>query len=87
MSCKWVFPMKHNAKGKVDWYKVRLVAKWLSQTHGIDFDETCALVAKFVVIRTMLVLGVVLDLGIHQMDVKCAFLNGELSEKVYMMQL
>jgi hypothetical protein len=47
----------------------------------------CALVVKFVIIRTMLALGVVLDLEIHQMDVKCAFLNGKLSEKVYMMQL
>jgi hypothetical protein len=54
------------------------MARGFSQIHGIDFDEMYAHVAKFVSIRTMLVLGTILDFKIHQMDVKCAFLNGEL---------
>ncbi len=87
INCKWVFRVKHNAKGKVDWYKVWLVAKGFLQTHGIAFDETCAHVAKFVSIKTMLALRTILDLEIHQMDVRCAFLNGDLFEKVYMTQL
>ncbi len=87
MSCEWVFRVKRNAKGKVDQYKVWLVARGFSQTHGIDFDETYAHVAKFVSIRTMFVHGTILDLEIHQMDVNCAFLNGKVFEEVYMMQL
>jgi DNA polymerase zeta len=59
------------------------VAKGFSQIHGIDFDKTYVPVAKFVLIKTMLALGAILDFEIHQMDVKCAFLNGELSEEVY----
>jgi hypothetical protein len=42
-------------------------------------------IAKFVSIKTMLVLGAIQDLEIHQMDMKCAFFNGELSKEVYMM--
>ncbi len=84
MSCKWVFQVKHNAEDEVDQYKVQLVARGFSQIHGIDFDKTYVPVAKFVSIKTMLVLGTILDLEIHQMDMKCAFFNGELFEEVYM---
>ncbi len=86
MSCKWVFQVKHNAEDEVDRYKAQLVARGFLQIHGIDFDKTYVPVAKFVSIKTMLALGAILDLEIHHMDVKCAFLNGELFEEVYMTQ-
>jgi ATP-binding cassette subfamily B (MDR/TAP) protein 1 len=57
------------------------------QTHGIDFEETFAFIAKFVSICTLMSLGATLDLEIHQMDVVCVFLNGDLDENIYMSQL
>jgi hypothetical protein len=79
--------MKHNVEGGNNCYKAQLMARGFSQIHGIDFDEMDVNVTKFMSIRTMLVLGAILDLEIHQMDVKCAFFNGELYEGVYMMKL
>jgi hypothetical protein len=64
-----------------------MVARGFSQTYGVDFGNTFALVAKFVFIRTLLSFVVALDFQIYQMDVKCAFLNGELNKDIYMTQL
>jgi hypothetical protein len=58
-----------------------------SQVEGVDFNETFAPVAKFTTIRCMLAIRSAMDLEIHQMDVKTAFLNGELEEDIYMDQL
>ncbi len=63
-----------------------MVARGFSQTYGVDFGDTFALVAKFVSIRTLLSFRVALDFEIYQMDVKCAFLNGELNKDIYMTQ-
>jgi hypothetical protein len=60
------------------------VARGFLQIHGIDFDKMYVLVAKFVSIKTMLMLRAILDLEIHQMDMKYAFFNGKLFEEVYM---
>ncbi len=84
MSCTWVFQVKHNVEDEVDQYKAQLMARGFSQIHGIDFDKMYVLVAKFVSIKTMLMLRAILDLEIHQMDMKYAFFNGELFEEVYM---
>lgn len=78
---------QNKKQGKDDKYKVRLVVGGFFQTHGIGFEETFAFIAKFVSIRTLMSLGATLDLDIHQMDVKCAFLNGDLDENIYMSQL
>jgi hypothetical protein len=64
-----------------------MVASGFSQTYGVDFGDTFALVAKFVSIRTLLSFGVALDFKIYQMDIKCAFLNGEFNKDIYMTQL
>ena len=67
-------------------YKARLVAKGYSQVVGVDFNETFAHVAKFSTIRCILALGVMMDLEMHQMDKKMAFLNGDLEKDIYMDQ-
>ncbi|GJR59577.1 ribonuclease H-like domain-containing protein [Tanacetum coccineum] len=67
-------------------YKARLVANGSSQQLGVDFDETFSLVVKPATIRTVLSLAVSRKWPIHQLDVKNAFLNGDLSETVYMHQ-
>ena len=52
----------------------------------MDFNEVFAPVARFTTIRTVLALTTLLDLELHQLDVKTAFLNGTLSEEIYMAQ-
>jgi hypothetical protein len=84
IGCKWIFKRKLRPDGSVDKYKARLVAKGYSQQFGFDYDETFAPVAKFTSIRVILSVAAVLDLEAHQMDVKCAFLNGDLEEEIYM---
>jgi hypothetical protein len=86
VSCKWVFKVKQAADGSVACYKARLVARGFSQAHGLDYNETYAPVAKFNSIRVILALAAVHDLEVHQMDVKTAFLNGDLVEEIYMEQ-
>ena len=66
--------------------KARLVAKGYSQQEGIDYDETFAPVARLEAIRIFLAFAAHSNFKVYQMDVKSAFLNGELAEEVYVTQ-
>ncbi|GJU61348.1 putative RNA-directed DNA polymerase [Tanacetum coccineum] len=86
VGCKWIFKNKTDMDGKVHTYKVRLVAKGYTQTHGIDYEETFSPVAKIKSNRIMLAIAAFHDFKIWQMDVKTGFLNGKLTEDVFMTQ-
>src|SRR5467141_2230565 len=83
---KPVFNYKWDSNGNIIRHKVRVVAKGFTQKPGIDYTETYAPVAHMESTRVLLHIGASLDCEIHQMDVKTAFLHGDLEEEVYMEQ-
>jgi len=83
---KWIYKTKLNEKGDIEKYKARLVAKGYSQQYGIDYNEVFAPVARWDTIRTILSLATCKRWNVYQLDVKSAFLHGELVEDVYVEQ-
>lgn len=83
---KWVYKKKTDFDGSVTKFKSRIVAKGYSQRGGIDYHETFAPAAKFTSIRIILALAAHYDWELEQMDVKTAFLNGDLEEEIYLQQ-
>lgn len=83
---KWVFKAKCLPDGSVDRFKARLVAQGYSQQPGIDYDETFSPVVQRSSLRTLLSYGLNRGMLIHQMDVVTAFLNGTLTEEIYIKQ-
>ncbi|KAM1500447.1 hypothetical protein ACFX10_023002 [Malus domestica] len=86
IGCKWVLRKKYKSDGTLDKFKARLVAKGYTQKPGIDFVDTYSPVAKFTSIRILMAIVARMDLELHQLDVKTAFLNGDLKEDIYMIQ-
>ena len=86
VGCKWIFKTKCTSEGKVERYKARLVAKGYTQIPGEDYDETFSPVVRYSSIRALLAFAVQNNMMIHQMDMVTAFLNGSLSEEIYMEQ-
>jgi hypothetical protein len=86
VGCKWVFKKKTDMDGNVHTFKARLVAKGYTQRYGVDYDETFSPVAMLKSIRILIAIAAFYDYEIWQMDVKTAFLNGKLTEDVFMTQ-
>ncbi|GKV19316.1 hypothetical protein SLEP1_g29596 [Rubroshorea leprosula] len=79
--------IKTQSDGFVECYKARLVAKGFTQEYGIDYEETFALVSHLTSVRSLLVIAAMWRWKLFQMDVKNAFLNGDLEEEVYVKPL
>ena len=83
---KWVYKVKRDENGAIVKYKARLVTKGYVQQPGVDFEEVYAPVARLESVRLVLAVATHFGWGVHHMDVKSAFLNGELQEEVYVQQ-
>eukprot|EP00963_Diacronema_lutheri_P005050 scaffold370_cov349-Pavlova_lutheri.AAC.35 len=84
LPCKWVFKVKYDQDGNIQRFKARLVAKGFNQVAGIDFGETFASVAKQSTLRLLWSLAAKRDWEVENIDIKTAFLNGDLDEEIYM---
>jgi hypothetical protein len=84
VKCRWVYRTKSAADGHISRYKARLVAKGFQHVHGIDYDETLTPLAKMDSIRLALAIPTTKGWKVHRMDVKNAFLHGDLSKEIYM---
>ena len=85
VGCKWVFKSKRDSNNQVE--SPRFVTKGFSKKEGIDYIETFSLVSTKDSFRIIMVIMAHYDLELHKMNVKTAFLNGDLFEDVYMVQL
>eukprot|EP00253_Pinus_taeda_P018733 PITA_18733 len=86
IGCKWVYKNKYKADSSLDKHKARLVEKGFAQKKGVDYEETFAPTAKWATIWTLFALAAQNSWKVHQIDVKTAFLNGDLKENVFMSQ-
>ncbi|GJS37444.1 retrovirus-related pol polyprotein from transposon TNT 1-94 [Tanacetum coccineum] len=86
IALKWIYKVKLDEYGDVLKNKARLVAKGFRQEEGLDFEESFAPVARLKAIRIFIANAASKNMTVYQMDVKTAFLNGELKEEVYVHQ-
>ena len=84
INLKWVFKIKHGPNGEINKYKAHLITKGYTQVEGLDYTNMFAPVMKFTTIWSLLALAAQHDLEVHQVDIKVAFLNGELEEEIYL---
>ena len=83
---KWIFKKKMKADGSIDKYKARLVIKGYRQKEGLDYFDTYSPVTRITSICMLIAIAALYNLEIHPMDVKTAFLNGDLDEEIDMEQ-
>ncbi|UYV61717.1 hypothetical protein LAZ67_1006135 [Cordylochernes scorpioides] len=84
IGCKWTYKQKLNSKGEIERYKARLVAKGFNQKFGRDYEETFAPIVKHSTIRAFLAASVYKGMQVNHLDVKTAFLHGDLDKELYM---
>jgi len=83
---RWVFRLKRDNKNEIIKYKARLVAQGFTQVYGVDYDETFSPTIRLTSVRFILALANTYGLVLRQMDVRGAYLNGTLTDTVYMEQ-
>ncbi|GJZ17661.1 retrovirus-related pol polyprotein from transposon TNT 1-94 [Tanacetum coccineum] len=83
ITLKWIYKVKLDELGGILKNKARLVARGYRQEEGIDFEEPFSLVTRLEAIRIFLSFAAHMNMVVYQMDVKTAFLNGNLREEVY----
>ena len=81
---KWAYKLKSGESENPLGYEAQIVVKGFQQKKGVEFDEIFASVVKMTFIRTVLSIAANMDLEVEQLDVKTAFLHGDLEEEIYM---
>ncbi|KAI5323444.1 hypothetical protein L3X38_032516 [Prunus dulcis] len=84
IGCKWVYKTKKDSKGQIERLKARLVAKGFTEREGFEYTETFSPVSSKDSFRIIMALTAHFNLEVHQMDVRTAFLNGDLHEEIFM---
>jgi hypothetical protein len=86
IECKWIFKRNIDTDGLPTIFKARHVMKGFRHIKGVDHDETFSTIAMLKYVRILMAIAAYFDYKIWQMDIKTAFLNGNLEEDVYMIQ-
>jgi hypothetical protein len=84
--CKWIYTVKTDGDGQIERFKARLVAGGHRQIEGLDYNETYAPVSRHATMRTLLAVAANRKWDVQQLDIKTAFLHGDVDTKVYMQQ-
>jgi hypothetical protein len=83
VTSKWIYKIKNAIDGSIEKYKVRFLARGLSQKEGVDYEETFTPISRYTSIKTIISLASVMGCILHHMDVKSAFLNRVIEEEFY----